>query len=397
MSNRRILISGAGIAGPCLAHWLLKYGFEPVLIERAPALRTGGYIVDFWGLGFDVAERMDLLPVLRGVGYRIDEVRIVDAHGHKTGGLNAQVFRDLLGDRFLSILRSDLSRLIFESLQGRVRALFGDTITGIAQDSDGVAVAFARAPPERFDLVIGAGGLHSPVRSLVFGPSERYEKYLGYYVASFSVEGYPRRDPHAYVSYSAPGLQVSRYSLRADRTVFFLAFASETILPIPPHDLQAQKAVLKQAFRAAPWECADILQTLEESQELYFDPVSQVRMDRWHQGRVALVGDACSCPSLLAGQGSALAMGAAYILAGELARARGDHRVAFPAYEQLLQPLMARKQRAAERFARSFVPRSDFGIRVRNLVTRLMSAPPVARFFMGQLLSDPLALPNYRL
>lgn len=395
MRNRKILISGAGIAGPCLAYWLQRYGFEPVLIERAPGLRTGGYIIDFWGLGFEVADKMGLVPALRRDGYRIDEVRLVDAQGRRIGGFSARAFQNLVGERYLSILRGDLSRLIFDSLDKRTRTIFGDTITEIQQDSAGVTVALRVGAPERFDLVIGAGGLHSPVRRLVFGLPDWYERYLGYYVACFSAENYPWRDPHAYVTYTIPGMQVSRYALRDNRSVFMLAFASDMILPAGPHDLVAQKEILNRMFRCSGWECRDILRALEGCEELYFDTVTQIRMQSWQEGRVALVGDACFCPSLLAGQGSALAMAAAYILAGELAKADGDHQIAFPAYERMLQPLMARKQQAAERFARSFLPRTDLGIVVRNYATRLMNFPMVARFFMGSLLSDALTLPSY--
>jgi len=395
MTNRKVLICGAGIAGPCLAYWLLRYGFEPVLIERAPAPRTGGYIIDFWGLGFEVAEKMGLLPALQREGYRIDEVRMVDAHGRRIGGFNARAFQSVVGDRYLSILRSDLARLIFNALGGQVRTLFNDTVTQIEQTPYGVNVSFSTAPPERFDLLIGAGGLHSPVRRIAFGASEWFEHYLGYYVASFSVAGYPHRDTNAYVTYTLPGLQVSRYSLRDDRTVFMLAFASDAHLPLGPHARGAQKDILYKTYRAAGWECYGILRALERCEDLYFAPVSQIRMPSWQHGRVALIGDACFCPSLLAGQGSALAMAAAYILAGELAKAGGNHRAAFHAYERLLQPLMAKKQQAAQQFAGAFVPRTDLGILVRNSVTRMMTFPLVARLFMGRLLSDPLALPSY--
>lgn len=396
MRSQKILICGAGIAGPCLAYWLLRYGFEPTLIERAPGLRTGGYVIDFWGLGFDIAEKMGLMPALRRDSYQINEVRIVDALGRRTGGFTTRGVEKVLGSRFLSILRSDLSRAIFESLGGKVRTLFGDSITELHQDAMGVDVSFAAGPAERFDLVIGAGGLHSPVRRLAFGPLEWFERYLGYHVASFSAAGYPRHDPHAYVTYSAPGLQLSRYSLRGDRTAFLFAFASEKILRASAHDLRAQKEILRERFLGAGWECDEVLNALEESDELYFDSVSQVCMETWKMERIALVGDACFCPSFLAGQGSALAMIAGYILAGELAKAGGDHRAAFANYESMLQPLMVRKQRAAESFARSFVPRSDRAILVRNYVTKLMMYPFVMRWFLGHLLNDPLALPTYR-
>src|SRR3954468_15787930 len=157
MTSRKILISGAGIAGPCLAYWLLQYGFEPVLVERAPSLRSGGYIIDFWGLGFEVADRMGLLPALRHEGYDVEEFRIVDRNGARTGGFSSRAFQAVLADRYLSVLRGDLSRLLYDSLRGHVRTVFADSIAALAQDDDGVAVTFHHAPAERFDLVIGAG------------------------------------------------------------------------------------------------------------------------------------------------------------------------------------------------------------------------------------------------
>lgn len=395
MQNRKILICGAGIAGPCLAYWLLRHGFEPVLVERAPTLRSGGYIIDFWGLGFDVAEKMGLVPALRQEGYTIDEVRIVDDQGRRTGGFSARALQTVIGDRYLSILRSDLAKLIYGALDGKVRTLFGDTIVALDQDGESARVTFRNAAPERFDLVIGAGGLHSPVRNLAFGPEEHYERYLGYYVASFSAERYPQREPHAYVSYAAPGRQVSRYALRDDRTVFFFVFAKDTRLSVGPHDQEAQKNLLREAFGRDKWECPAILRALDDADDLYFDAVSQICMDSWVKNRVALIGDACFAPSLLAGQGSALAMAAAYILAGELKKADGDYQAAFHAYQQMLQPIMAKKQRAARSFARSFAPRTSFGIYLRNQITHIMTRPLTVKLFMGALLNEPLALPLY--
>jgi 2-polyprenyl-6-methoxyphenol hydroxylase-like FAD-dependent oxidoreductase len=395
MKNSRVLICGAGIAGPTLAYWLQQYGFQPTLVERAPTLREGGYLVDFWGLGMDVAERMNLLPALRENGYEIEELRLVDEQGQRIGGFDATVFQSLMGDRYLSILRSDLAGIIYQSLEGKVRTIFNETVTAIWQEKDGVIVLFESAAPERFDLVIGAGGMHSPVRKLVFGQEEKFEKYLGYYTASFSVKGYPQRDPRAYVSYSMPGRQVSRYALRGDRTVFFFVFASKETLPVGAHNLSAQKAILRDVFGQDRWECPAILGALERCSDLYFDTVSQIRMDRWSDGRVALLGDACFCPSLLAGQGSALAMAAAYVLAGELARSDGDYSVAFKNYERLFHPFVLRKQRAAARFAGSFAPKTKFGLYVRNKVTSMMSVPVIADLAMGRMLSDSIRLPTY--
>lgn len=191
--------------------------------------------------------------------------------------------------------------------------MFGDSAVGIEPEAEAVRVTFERAPAERFDLVMGAGGLHSPTRTLVFGPEEHYERYLGYYAASFSVANYPHGDPGAYVSYAAPGRQISRYSLRDGRTVFLLVFASERRLRLEHHSVAAQLDLLRRLFGEDRWECPAMLKVLDTRTDLYFDPVSQIRMDAWSHGRVALVGDA-------------------YIVAGELKKAAGDHQVAFRNY-----------------------------------------------------------------
>jgi 2-polyprenyl-6-methoxyphenol hydroxylase-like FAD-dependent oxidoreductase len=393
VKNKRILISGAGIAGPTLAYWLAEHGFSPTLVEHAPAPRTGGYIIDFWGHGYDIAERMKLLPALRAAGYTIDEVRIVDAYGRRVGGFSVQVFDTVLKGRYLSILRSDLAHLLYVAIKGRIPVLFGDYVTALDQDGDGVLVTFARSAPQRFDLLIGADGLHSAVRGLVFGPQTLFETYLGYEAAAFTAHGYALRDEHVYIAYAAPGRQIYRCALRDGCTVFFFVLARER--PTTPATRETQQAVLRAAFGATDWECPAILAAMAGAEDFYFDAVSQIRMDSWSRGRVALVGDACSCPSLLAGQGAALAMTGAYVLAGELKKAKGDHAAAFGAYETLLRPFMAGKQRAGASVAGAFAPKTRLGIFVRNQITRLMMLPPVASLTLGALLSDRLSLPDY--
>ena len=172
MSEKTVLISGIGIGGPTLAFWLQAAGFEPTLIECAPTLRTGGYVLDFWGLGYDIAERMGLARDIERVGYHMREMRIVDDGSTRVAGFGTKVFRELTGGQFVTLGRSDLSRLLFEKVGRTTEVIFGNEIVGLQDDADGVQVQFKGGSERRFDLVIGADGLHSTVRRLVFGPQK---------------------------------------------------------------------------------------------------------------------------------------------------------------------------------------------------------------------------------
>ena len=390
-----VLISGAGIAGPTLAYWLSVYGVKSTLIERAPQLRTGGYAIDFWGLGFDIAERMGILPDLKRDGYNIKELRIVNAKGQRIGGFNVDIFRQATYDRYVTIPRTDLAKNIYRAIEGRCETIFGDSIAGIQQDARGVDVTFERAPSARFDVLIGADGLHSMVRKLTFGRENRFEKFLGYSVAAFDVSGYRPRDEDVYINYSTPGKQVGRLSLRNDRTLFLFVFADERGDLIDSDDTESQRKALRGQFGNLGWECPRILAATESCPELYFDRVSQIQMDTWSKGRVGLIGDAAFCPSLLAGQGSALAMIAAYVVAGELSRTPDSPEAALARYEKLLHPFMLAKQQAAEKFASSFTPKTRWGLFVRNQVTKAFAIPFVAKLVMGGSLLDRIDLPDY--
>ena len=392
MTAQTVLISGAGIAGPTLAYWLSAAGFRPTLVERGPALRTGGYVIDFWGLGYDIAERMGLLQEIDRIGYHMRELRIVDDHGRRVAGFGTTVFEELTGGRFVTIGRSDLSRLLFDRARVGTETLFGDEIVELLELEDCVQVRLKHRGERRFDLVIGADGLHSDVRRLAFGPDEQFEKRLGYAVAAFEAKHYRPRDEDIYVTYGQPARMIGRVTLRGDRTLILFVFADDRP---PPGTAADQKAALRARYGDAGWECPRILEALDRAPELYFDSVSQIRMNAWSRGRVALIGDAAFCISLTGGQGSALAMISAYVLAGELARAHGRHEEAFRAYEALLRPYIEGKQRAAKRFASAFAPRTRWGLRFRNLMINAAAIPGVARFAIGRDIVDRLALPQY--
>jgi 2-polyprenyl-6-methoxyphenol hydroxylase-like FAD-dependent oxidoreductase len=393
MAIRSVLISGAGIAGPALAYWLHKAGLRSTIVERAPRLRGGGYVIDFWGLGYDIAVRMGLKADLDRFGYHVQELRIVGDDGNRIACFGTGVFNELTGGRYVTLRRSDLSRIVFSRVMDHTEVIFGDEIAQLTDDADGILVRFAKGDERRFDLVIGADGLHSTVRELAFGPERIFEVGLGYAVAAFETSDYPHRDENVYLMYCKPGRMIGRFTER-DRRALFL-FVMATAGKMAPRGLAARKAFLRDRFAAGRWESRDILSALDQTEEIYFDRISQIQMSHWSKGRVALIGDAAFCVSLTAGQGSALAILSAYVLAGELARSQGDHREAFRRYEALLKPFIVGKQRGAERFARVFAPRTALGLNFRNMIMRSLAIPGLARLGAGRDIMDRLGLPDY--
>ncbi len=393
----RVLISGAGIAGSTLAYWLAHHGMQPTLVEKAPQVRTGGYVIDFWGAGFEIADRMGLLPEITLKGYKVQELRVVNQAGKKIAGFPVDAFMRITNGRYITLPRGDLAASIFGLLEGQIETIFGDSVARIEQSNKGAHVAFESGAERDFDLVVGADGLHSRVREIVFGAENRFEKYLGCKVAAFEVAGYRPRDELTYVLYTEVGQQVGRFTMRGDRTLFLFTFADKDATG--PTDLSSQKALLRRRFAKSGWECPQILDALDAANDLYFDRVSQIQMDGqdglWTRGRASLVGDAASCVSLLAGQGTALAMVAAYILAGELHRSNGNYAEAFARYQSLFGPFVRRKQKAALRFAGFFAPKSEFSLFLRNQVMKLLDFPWIADLTVGRDIADRIPLPEY--
>jgi 2-polyprenyl-6-methoxyphenol hydroxylase-like FAD-dependent oxidoreductase len=388
----RIVINGIGVAGPALGYWLSKSGHEVLLVEEAPQLRVGGYIIDFWGTGYDVAERMGFVDDIRALGYQVREVRFVDRKGRTRGGFDADVFRRMTNDRFTSVRRSDVSKTIYDAIDGKVEMIFGDSVAQIEDNGQHVRVCFDHAAEREVDLVVGADGLHSRVRRLAFGADSEFETPLGYHVAAFEADGYRPREELVYTSHSLPGRQISRFSMRNDRTLFLFIFRDELM---PRHD--EPQSALRRVFAGAGWEWPQIEAEIERATDIYFDSVSQIRMHHWTKGRIALVGDAAACVSLMAGEGTGLAIVEAYVLAGELHACGGDFSTAFARYERHLMPFLKKKQQTAEKFASAFAPKTSLGIAFRNVITQLLRVPLVADLVIGRDLRDDIVLPNYRL
>lgn len=387
-----VLIVGAGVAGPTLAYWLLRAGHQPTLVEQAPQLRRGGYLVDFWGAGFDVADRMGIVPELRRRGYVMTEARAVDRRGRRLASIRPSAITGP-SERYVSIARSDLAATIYQALDGAAELILDDTVQRMADDGRRVRVTFENGRPREFDLVVGADGLHSRVRRLVFGPDERFERYQGIVVAVFDLPGYRPRDELVAMMHAEPGFQVVRVSLRDDVTMVIVTVRHEGRVPLDR--VADQQALLRERLAGSGWETPALLEAMPRAASFYFDAVSQIDMAAWTRGRVALVGDAAACPSLLAGQGSALAMVESYVLAAELKRSGGDHVQAFARYHATLGPFLRSKQAAARGLGLAFAPRNRFQLLARNAVMKAMELPRVADLAMGRSFHDAIELPAF--
>ena len=293
----KILISGAGIAGCCLAWWLQRSGHSVTIVEHAPEARGGGYVIDFWGLGYDVAEKMGLLDELRRHDLDVHDFEIVDRSGRKISGFNQDALKDLTRGRIMSLPRSVVALSLYQAIRDRVPVRFGDSIVGVFEVDGGVDVRFDKAPSEKFDLVVGADGLHSAVRRNVFGNNPNFERFLGYCVAASSANGYAHRDPHTYVTYGEPGRQIWRITLQEDLTVFLLVFAADQNVA-PLHDPQKQKEVLSRLYAQSGWESQEVLDAMRSFASSF---VPKTALGLWGRNTLINVANALGLARLLFG------------------------------------------------------------------------------------------------
>ncbi|TDD88857.1 FAD-dependent monooxygenase [Actinomadura rubrisoli] len=371
MTTENILISGASVAGPALAYWLAGYGFTPTIVEQAPALRDGGYAVDFRGeVHLGLLRRMGILGPIVRAKTDMGATTYVNAAGKKLASMPADLFA---GD--VEVLRGDLAQILYKASAPRAEYIFGDSIASMTETRDGVDVTFEHGPPRRFDLVIGADGFHSNVRSIAFGREEKFASHLGLYCAIFTLDNFLALD-HASLAYNTPGKLVILNSARANTEAKVVFYFASPLIDHDRHDAEAQKTILAERFAGIGWETDRILDAMGDAPDFYFDSVGQINMDAWSRGRVALIGDAACCPSPVSGMGTGLAVVAAYVLAGELAAAGGDHRVAFPRYEEALRPYARRCQKQGEGAARFMAPESRFMSWLMNQNYRLMPYLP---------------------
>ncbi|MEH7348494.1 FAD-dependent monooxygenase [Gottfriedia acidiceleris] len=366
----RVLISGASIAGPALAYWLHRFGFEVTVVERAPTLRKGGFAVDIRGAAISVLDRMGILDQVRALDTNLTGVYFVNDKGKIKGKISEASMGNQHG-MDIEIMRENLSNILFDLTEDKVTYIWGDSITSIHESISGVEVQYMYGKPDTFDLIIGADGIHSNVRTLKFGDEAQFKRTLGCYISIFEFENYLNLD-HSQILYTVPGKTVGMYSANDNKEAKgMLVFQSEP-LNYDRYNMEEQKNLIKNAFEELEgWETPNLLQKLIKATDFYFDEICQIHMPTWSNGRITLVGDAAYCPSPLSGQGTSLALVGAYVLAGELKANNGDYKKAFISYEKEMRNFVEKNQKIGLLSAGGMIEKSNFKILLRNAMLRI--------------------------
>ncbi|MFI8088494.1 FAD-dependent monooxygenase [Streptomyces sp. NPDC086080] len=375
--KRKVLISGASIAGPALAYWLHRSGCAVTVVEKAGALRDGGYPIDIRGTATEVVRRMGVLPRLRDAHIASRRATFLDAEGGEIVALTPRAVADGAGSQDLEVRRGDLARVLHAVVRDDVEFLFNDSIDTLEQHGRGVDVTFRGGQRRTFDLVVGADGMHSPTRESLFGPEDRFHRYLGYCFALFTMPNTAGLS-HEIMMWNTPGRAAALYAVGdQDELHAFLTFHRPHPQVDALRDPDAQWDLVATAFAGAGWKVPAMVDALRDADDLFFDTVGQIRMPHWSSGRVALVGDAAYAPSFLTGQGSSLALVGAYMLAHALATHR-DHTAGLAAYERGIRPFVTMNQALVDSGAATLFPTTAQALEQRNTLLRGLDTLPSA-------------------
>ncbi|WIX82484.1 FAD-dependent monooxygenase [Amycolatopsis carbonis] len=372
--TKTVLVSGASVAGPSAAFWLHHHGYSVTVVEAAPALRPGGQAVDFRGEQMKLIDAMGLTEELRKYETAMGDQLLLNAAGKPIVTVPSS-----FASGELEILRGDLARILYERTRDYTEYVFGDRVTSLTETAEGVEVTFRHGAPRRFDLVVGADGMHSGVRTAAFGAEARFRKDLGYHVAAFTAPNHLGLD-HSGLIFNEPGRGAMVYSGRDGDTVTVILYFRGDPRGYGRPDPERQKEIVADVFAGAGWEMQRLLSAIDDAPDLYFDTIGQISVDKWSKGRVVLLGDAAWCAGP-GGSGTGLAMMGAQILAGELAAANGDHVAAFENYEQRLRKPAHIGHKNGAGSGGFLVPENEKKLRSRNRMYRMLTGPVFGKVF----------------
>lgn len=381
--NKSVLISGAGIAGLTSAYRFHKIGWNVVVLEKASELRKWEFVIDFAWTGWDVAEKMWITDELKKRKTSIERMSFKDHHDTESVGFEMKKFAEMVGvgEKHVHINRREMQNILYESVIDDVEIRYSSSITSISEhdtwvDTEILDSKTNKLTKETYDLVIGADGLHSNVRTLVFGEEVQFAKYLGYYVSAFRVDSFPWQEPYTMNILREPRKQATYLDMGNGKTLVMLVCASEKNEYIHRNK---RKQVIQETFVNMKGIIPDAIDAITEDTNVYMDTTTQIIMPKWHSRRVVLVGDSWYCLTLVSGQGASMAMGGAYLLAQEIEKAENIEQGLIH-YDARFRSFVADLQNKSRKFAKAFIPKSTFGIWMMDMMMRLLGNP-IVRYF----------------
>jgi 2-polyprenyl-6-methoxyphenol hydroxylase-like FAD-dependent oxidoreductase len=394
--NGRVLISGASVAGPVLAYWLHRFGFQPTVVERTAELRFGGggHAVDLFGPAVQIMDWMGALPQVRDARTRTEIISYL-REGHPPVDVSAELMSEGVSERHIEIMRGDLTKIIYDAGRPDIEYVFGNSISTLRETDEAIEITFQHGPPRTFDLVIGADGLHSITRRLAFGDEYQFLHFLGGYLAVFTAPNHLDLQQRM-LGFADVGRTAAIYPVReTGQARVLLLWRTRAPHDYDRHEPAAQRRLIHNLYGDMGWEMPRLLTELDKADDLYMDSISTIVMDTWTRGRVTLVGDAGYSPGPAVGGGTSLAVVGAYVLATELAAANGDHVRGLAAYERSLRPAVRHSLTIGPSVLKTLIPRSRLQVWATGQAIHLLPRlPGPARRLLTSFGGGPAAMLN---